>query len=303
MRQAPAPRVLLASCARLPVSDGDDDALPSALADLGVTASWAVWDDPHAGFDSADLVVLRCPWDYTWRLDEFLSWCESVPALANPVDVIRWNTHKTYLTELRKVGAPVVPTQVVAPGESVDWSSEAGLSGREVVVKPAVAAGSRGAQRFRAGEVAGAEHHLEALHRDGQSALVQPYQAAVDEEGETALVFFGGVYSHAFSKGPMLNRSSRMDGSGLFVAERVGVAEPTPALRNVAEDTLDAACELLGRTRSDLLYARVDLVRSESGAPLLLELELAEPSLGFRHADAAAPLRFASAVRSALARR
>ena len=76
--------------------------------------------------------------------------------------------------------------------------------------------------------------------------------------------------------------------------------EPDPALRRVAEDVMDAAAELLGLRRCDLLYARVDLVRRDDGAPLVLELEVTEPSLGFGHADPGAPLRFASAVRAAL---
>jgi hypothetical protein len=66
---------------------------------------------------------------------------------------------------------------------------------------------------------------------------------------------------------------------------------------------MDAAAALIGLRRDELLYSRVDLVPGVDGAPLLLELELVEPSLGFRQTDATAPLRFASAVRAALARR
>ena len=71
-------------------------------------------------------------------------------------------------------------------------------------------------------------------------------------------------------------------------------------LRRAAEDAMDAAAAVHGLRRADLLYARVDLVRRDDGAALVLELEVTEPSLGFGHADAAAPLRFASAVRAAL---
>jgi len=45
--------------------------------------------------------------------------------------------------------------------------------------------------------------------------------------------------------------------------------------RALAEATLDA----LSWPRETLLYARVDVVRGSDGVPLLLELELAEPSL------------------------
>jgi glutathione synthase/RimK-type ligase-like ATP-grasp enzyme len=168
------------------------------------------------------------------------------------------------------------------------------------VVKPAVGAGSKGAARFAAGETDAASAHLASLHETGRTALLQPYQSHVDTEGETAVVFFGGVYSHAFTRGAKL-RGSDVDGSGLFVSEELGRTEPEPAYRAIAEDALDAATSLLGILRAELLYARVDLVRGEDGKPVLLELELTEPSLGFRVADPGAPLRFASAVRQQLA--
>ncbi|HEY8371592.1 MAG TPA: hypothetical protein VIL00_02505 [Pseudonocardiaceae bacterium] len=294
------PRVLLATCADLPTSDGDDDALPPALRAVGVDAAFAPWDDPGAGFAEADLVVLRATWDYTDRLSEFLAWCETVPNLANPARVVRWNTDKSYLADLASAGLPVVPTEVVSPGaEPSSWPDD------EVVVKPAVGAGSRGARRFRPEQRAAAEEHLAALHADGRTALVQPYQPAVDTEGETALVYLGGVFSHAFNKGPMLAESTPanpVDGSGLFVTERLKPAEPDPAQRALAEDVLDEVCARFGlRHRAELLYARVDVVRGARG-PLLLELELTEPSLGFRQTDGNAPMRFASAVRALLAR-
>ncbi|WP_433262501.1 ATP-grasp domain-containing protein [Actinosynnema sp. CS-041913] len=282
-------KVLFATCASLPAGDGDDAALIDALAEVGAEASWSVWGSG----ETADLVVLRSTWDYTERLPEFLEWCASVPALANPAAVVPWNTDKTYLVELAGAGVPVVPTSVATPGFA-DWPAG------EFVVKPTVGAGSRGALRVAAGDFAGAAAHLAAL---GVPALVQPYQAAVDALGETALVFLGGQYSHAFTKGAMLTPDAEYDESGLYVVERLSGASPSGAQRRVAEDAMDAAAGLLGLRRADLLYARVDLVAGADGAPLVLELELVEPSLGFRQTDAAAPMRFASAVRAALAAR
>ncbi|WP_017975908.1 ATP-grasp domain-containing protein [Actinopolyspora halophila] len=296
----PNREVLLATSADRPETGVDEALLPDALAELGLRAEWAVWDESRS-WTEADLVVLRTTWDYTNRRDEFLKWCGSVPALANPVSVVRWNTDKRYLGELISAGLPVTPTEVVDPGEpagtaeSVDWPD------REFVVKPSVGAGSRGAVRFLPEQRAEAVQHLRALHEEGVAALVQPYQPAVDREGETAVVFFGGVYSHGFVKGPLLDPAG--DSGELGLAKGPFATEPAPELRRAAEDVLDATSALLGITRRELLYARVDLVRGADGAPMLLELELTEPRLGFSFADRAAPLRFASAVRSELARR
>lgn len=290
------PRVLLASCSALPESDGDDTLLPGVLAELGVDAAWAPWDRPDVGFESADLVVLRSTWDYSARHSEFLRWCESVPALANPAAVVRWNIDKAYLVELAESGVRTVPTQLLGPGHRPAWPDG------EFVLKPTVGAGSRGAARFGPADVDSAQEHLEGLHGGGVSALLQPYQETVDSEGETSLVFFGGVYSHSFVKGPMLAPVTALDSSGLFVGEKLRPVEADAVLRRAAEDVLDAACGLLRLRRGELLYARVDVVRG-GGEPLLLELELAEPSLGFRQAGGGAMLRFASAVRAALAAR
>ncbi|MGW5717963.1 ATP-grasp domain-containing protein [Amycolatopsis sp. NPDC003865] len=281
---------ILVGCAELPSGDGDDDAVVPALTSLGFSVSWAAWDS-SVDFSSADAVILRATWDYAERRAEFLSWCESVPSLINSADVVRWNTDKSYLAELLDAGLPVVPTSLVAPGEPARFPSS------DFVVKPSVGAGSRGAARFPAG--ADASAHLSSLHAEGHTALIQPYQSSVDTSGELALVYLGGIYSHAFSKSAMLG--STMDASGLYLSESLAPASPPADAVALAEDVLDAASALLGILRAELLYARVDLVRGTDGKPLLLELELTEPSLGFRQTDPAAPTRFASAVRQQLA--
>ncbi|KFZ78697.1 hypothetical protein ED92_30135 [Amycolatopsis sp. MJM2582] len=283
---------IFVACSTLPEGDGDEHAVPEALADLGFKTRWAAWDDTTVDFGAADIVVLRATWDYAERHDEFLSWTESVPALSNSAEVVRWNTDKSYLAELGDAGVAVVPTTLIAPDDKApSWPKG------EFVLKPAIGAGSRGAGRFTAGDAAAA--HLSGLQADGNTVLLQPYQSSVDSEGEIALVYFGGVYSHAFSKAAMLGRE--LDESGLYVTEKLAPVQPAAGFRALAEDALDATAALLGILRAELLYARVDLVAGPDGRPLLLELELVEPSLGFRQTDAAAAWRFASAVRQQLA--
>ncbi|MCP3803564.1 hypothetical protein NLX83_30260 [Allokutzneria sp. A3M-2-11 16] len=288
-----SPRVLLASCAELPESDGDDTPLPAVLAEVGIKAEWMPWD---AIREPANLVVLRSTWDYPLRRDEFLTWCDSIPALSNSADLVRWNTDKAYMADLAATGLPVVPTRLLPPGAELEPYDT------EIALKPAVGAGSQGAGRFLPEERERAVAHVAALHAQGRTVVLQPYQPAVDQEGETALVFFGGRYSHGFVKGPMLPRGE-VEMSTLFVDERLKPVIPDAARRVLAEDALDAACGVHGIERSELLYARVDVLTGTEGAPVLLELELAEPSLGFRQADPGALLRFASAVRAELARR
>ncbi|ASO19996.1 glutathione synthase/RimK-type ligase-like ATP-grasp enzyme [Actinoalloteichus hoggarensis] len=288
------PLVLLATCQELPGGYADDIELVAAFAEQGISASWAPWDDTDIDFAAADLVLLRSPWDYMRRLDEFLAWCDSLPRLANPASVVRWNTDKRYLVALAEAGVAVVPGSVVPPGERPAWPAT------EFVIKPTVGAGSVEVGRFTPDRRAEAAAHLAALHASGATALLQPYQASVDTEGETALVFFAGVFSHAFHKPAMLDGGPARARASLADAEVVRPARAGDAHRAVAESALGAAARLLRLRRQDLLYARVDLIADDTGSPLVLELELSEPLLGLRLTDASARRRLAAAVAARL---
>jgi hypothetical protein len=247
----------------------------------------------------ADLVIPRATWDYTERLDEFLAWTRRVRNLVNAPAVVAWNTDKRYLADLAAAGVPVVPSTFFAPGEDVRIPS------KEVVVKPAIGAGSVGAQRFADADLA--REHALALQADGHTALVQPYDPRI-ANGETALVFLGGRQSHAFTKGPLLpppGELAALDESGTYAEETLAPADPDFELWDVGHAALAAASARLRLDVSELLYARVDVIGGHDD-PRLLELELVEPSLGWRQLDETArdaqQREFALGVESALDR-
>ena len=76
----------------------------------------------------------------------------------------------------------------------------------------------------------------------------------------------------------------RLHASGAYVEESLTPADPDVELWELGYDVLDAAASHLGISRSELLYARVDLIGTQGDA-VLLELELIEPSLGWRQLD------------------
>jgi len=276
------PRIVLAGCPALPQGDGDDAGLIDELKTHGLHARWLSWDDP-ATLD-ADLVILRATWDYIDRLDEFLAWTGRVRNLLNAPNVVAWNSNKRYLADIAAAGVRTVPTRFVAPGEP------ATLFDGEVVVKPAIGAGSVGAHRFRDPDAA--RRHVARLQARGQTALVQPYDPRV-EDGETALVFFGGRQSHAFTKGPILppdGAAPEFDDSGTYAEETLTRADPDFELWDVGHAALAAAAAHLDMDVSEFLYARVDLLGGGADAAVL-ELELVEPSLGFRQLDVATRTR------------
>jgi hypothetical protein len=291
------PRIVLAGCPALPEGDGDDAQLIGALRKRGLHARWLSWDDPQT--PNADLVILRATWDYIDRLDEFLDWASRVRNLLNAPAVVAWNTDKRYLADLAEAGVPTVPSRFFAPGERVR------LPGGEVVVKPAVGAGSVGALRFTDADAA--REHATVLQDRGRTVLIQPYDARV-EDGETALVFLHGQQSHAFTKGPILpppGQRPAFDDSGTYAEESLTPAEPDFELWDVGYAALAAAAAHLDMEPPDLLYARVDVLGGP-GDVQLLELELVEPSLGWRQLDATTRSRqqreFALGVETALER-
>ena len=291
------PRIVLAGCPALPEGDGDDGELVAALHGHGLHARWLSWDDPETL--DADLVILRAAWDYIDRLDEFLDWTTRVRNLLNAPGVVAWNTDKRYLSDIAAAGVPTIPSRFFAPGERVR------LPRGEVVVKPAIGAGSVGAQRFT--DPKWAREHVSQLHSQGRTALVQPYDRRV-EGGETALVFLGGRQSHAFTKGPILpppGGEPVFDESGTYAEESLTPAEPDFELWDVGHAALAAAAARLDLDVGEFLCARVDVIGGPED-PRLLELELVEPSLGWRQLDETArglqQREFALAVESALDR-
>jgi hypothetical protein len=270
------PSIVLAGCPQLVSGDGDDDGLITALRTRGLHARWLSWDDPQT--ETADLVILRAAWDYAERREEFLAWTTRVRHLLNAPEVVAWNSDKHYLQDLADAGVPTIPSLFFRPGDTVR------LPAGEIVVKPAIGAGSIDTGRF--GDPAAARAHVAALHDSGRAALVQPYDARV-EQGETALVFLGGRQSHAFTKGPMLppeGEPPALHESGTYVEESLRPAEPDFEMWDVGVAALAAAARHLGVDTGEFLYARVDLIGGAAD-PLLLELEVIEPGLGWRQLD------------------
>jgi hypothetical protein len=289
-------RIAIATCAQLPSGFQEDD----LAADLDAT--WAIWDDADVAWDGFDVVLVRSVWDADRRRDEFVRWAHGVAAqtrLLNPAEVLEWNTDKRYLGELPEAGLPTVPTVFLVPGEPLHDDIVAGLGDpAEIVVKPAQSAGSRDTARFVAAQdLAGAVALTARIHADGKVVMVQPYLASVDRRGETALLYFGGAFSHAICKGQILQAGvapiTGDDHADPDITHRV----PSRAERKVGDAVI---AWLMRRFGGPLAYARVDLVDDGDGRPVVIELELTEPQLYLPWGDGATD-RLAGAVR-ALAR-
>lgn len=280
--------VALVSCLTLPEPDPDAAPLSAALAAAGIKSAVVPWDGPDTDWSRARLTVLRSSWNYPLHHDAFLAWAEATAAVSelwNPLPVVRWNSHKSYLLELERLGVAVTPTALLPRGSTASLEAVLGERGwTEVVIKPAVSAASYRTLRVASGDPEPGEQHLRGLLAD-RDVLIQQYLPSVEDYGERALVWIDGELTHAVRK------SQRFDGEDESVSAAVPI---TPDEAALARRAVEAVPE-------PILYARVDVAPGPEGRPVVMELELIEPSLFFPQSPAALD-RFVAGIRDRLGR-
>lgn len=235
---------------------------------LGKAVRFQPWTAPLPAGDGMVLPLLA--WGYQSRGSDWSAaldtWEAAGLPVANPVQLMRWNTDKRYLFDLAAKGVPVIPTVFTPTLSDADIDAARARFGETVIVKPPVSGGADGTYRLAPGD---------PLPDDvaGRPMLIQPMMNAIATEGEYSLFYFGGAFSHAILKIPS---------AGDFrVQEQFGgreiTIEASAEAHAVAEQALRAA-------PGEALYARIDMVRGADGALRLMELELIEPALFLSHA-------------------
>lgn len=290
----------VASCLTLPEPDPDAEPLAAALAAAGVPAAVLGWEDPSVDWTAPIPTVIRATWNYSLAPVEFEAWLRKVDAAAmlwNPLPVVLGNLHKRYLLELPRRGVAAVPTRLVERGEQVTLAECARDFGCErLVVKPAIGAGSIDTEQFvhgppgRADQADQEERFAALVAKISQRSevLVQPFVDSVRDYGERSMVWFDGEVSHAIRKTPRFSGDAeRVDGPLPIAEDEAALAQA--ALAPVREAYGDA-----------LLYGRVDMARDAAGKPMVMEIELIEPSLFFAKRPGSAD-RFAAALKRRLA--
>ncbi|MFI5932208.1 RimK family alpha-L-glutamate ligase [Actinoplanes sp. NPDC051494] len=283
--------------------DQDTGPLADALRAVGLTVDAPVWHDPAVDWAGYDLVVIRTPWDYSERYPEFLAWLDRAAGLTrvlNAPELIRWNIDKRYLDDFQALGVPVVPTVFCVTADEVR-AAVAGFATGRVVLKPSVSAGSRDTGLFEPGDPRALDLAGRIL-ADGKTVMVQPAAERVIEDGENALFFFNGEYSHAFHKGPILVPGGGYVG-GSYTSD-ISRVEPHAdeivlGARVLAAVRTIAAAKGLGADAGLPLYARVDIAAGLP--PEVIEVEIFEPAYFVDVVPEAVPA-FVRAVQERLAR-
>jgi hypothetical protein len=94
-----------------------------------------------------------------------------------------------------------MPTRWLNPEEA--WAAP--VTGTWVI-KPAVSIASLDAGRYHIDDPDQRQlalEHVRRLQAAGRVVMVQPYLSGIDDDGETALVYLRGMFSHAVGKGPV----------------------------------------------------------------------------------------------------
>ncbi|MCI0451886.1 MAG: hypothetical protein L0Z51_05765 [Candidatus Latescibacteria bacterium] len=280
------PRVALITCEKFSGLYEDDLLLVSALDEIGVSGIPAVWSRTDIDWSSFDALVMRSPWDYFERADEFRVWLDARIAsgvrMLNAPEILDWNFDKSYLQDLVRKGVELVPTVCVARGEKADVAALARARGwDDIVVKPTIGGGGYRVHRFRLDEFPRYSGEIARTLAD-RGLLVQPFLPEISN-GELSLLFFDGVYSHAALKRPKA-------GEFRVQFQYGGTNEDVEVSKTLVAQAHQCikACPALP------VYARVDGVVKD-GRFLLMELEVFEPLMFLsRHPEA--PGRFARAI-------
>jgi glutathione synthase/RimK-type ligase-like ATP-grasp enzyme len=265
--------------------DPDGQILLDALALADLDGSMCVWNDASVEWSGFDLTVIRSTWDYTDDLPGYLAWARGIARLLNPYPIIEYSTDKHYLGDLARRSHRIVPTTFCDVGQ------EPVFPDGPFVVKPTVGRGAIGAEKYAPGDDERAVAHVRLLHASGCDVMIQPYISSIDHDGERALVFIDGKFSHAMTKAAMLNTPAEVRDAA-FRRRQMSVAKAEPDAVAFGEAVMDE------ETFRGILYGRVDLVMTSEGWAIM-ELELVEPSL-FLAYDDRAPRRLAEAIRARL---
>ena len=263
--------------------------LQRALDLAGIAAQptpWTAHVDDASGLRGFARVLPLLAWgyhfDHTRWLRACATWQREGIAMANPASVLAWNSDKRYLSGLaaRGVAIPITTFTDQLRQDDIEQMFDA-TGADELIVKPAISGGAWKTVRVRRGDV------IDPI--DGTTMLVQPYLPTIETEGETSLLYFGGVLSHVVNKRPVPGEFRVQEEFGGMY--RVIEEPPTGAIA-LAEQVLAAI-------DAPLLYARIDMVPDAEGRWLLMEAELIEPDF-YLGSDPAQGAGFARALRESL---
>lgn len=250
-----------------------DRKLIPILTTFSINVSFEVWNNKETVWSQYDYLLFRSTWDYYLDIRSFEQWLDTIEKAGirtiNPIQTIRWNSHKFYLSELRDKGVLLIPSVFVRNADKVKINNAIPDDWSRFVIKPAISAGSYLTKVFNRTEKESRDidEYWELLKvRD---VIIQEYFEEVENDGEYSFIFFNGNFSHAVQKIPSSN-DFRVQSQ--FGGKYQKISPP--------DELIQEAEKILTKVSHPWMYARVDgIIRNECFH--LMELELIEPDLYF----------------------
>ncbi|MCH7415212.1 glutathione synthetase [Belliella sp. R4-6] len=250
----------------------EDELLKEILDQLNLVYTFEIWSDQTVDWEQYDILLLKSPWDYFDRFDEFQKWCSKVATqkipLINNIDIVLWNADKHYLKEIEAAGYSIVQTYFLEKGNSLMGFEEFFdlFHTDNLIIKPTISGGAKNTFHVNKENWREIVFVVEDLLKI-ESFMVQPFIGEVVNVGEYSYIFFNGKFSHAVLKSAK-SGDFRVQH---FFGGQISTIQPS-------EDQLGYLQNLVNDFAKGTLYARVDGVW-RGGEFLLMELELIEPYL------------------------
>ena len=261
----------------------EDNLVKEALEKQGLSVWRTNWDNPNFDWALTKSVLFRTTWDYFDRFPEFSEWLDGISKktkLINPMEMIRWNLDKHYLSDLQKNGIPVVPTYFIEAGEKRTLAECVRDSGwNKIILKPAISGAARHTYKLTAETTDPYETVFRELIKD-EAMLIQPFMENILTKGEVAHMVMGGKYTHSVLKIAKKGDFRVQDDFGGTVHDYQPNDTEIEFIENVMKNVSPTPA-----------YGRVDVIWDNLDQLVVSELELIEPELWFRkNHDAATEL-------------
>lgn len=262
--------IVIATCNEYPQIFLGLKLIVDALIDKGEEVRCIPWQEEDVSvFCQAKYVLPLCTWDYAKTPEAFKDWLMKVKngggKLLNSPDIILQNMNKTYLLELANKGVNVTPSCFLKrPSLEKVESIKSSHNWGDLVLKPVYGQSGNLVTRY-----SNTLTNQDELFKSDDGILVQPFIPEIKSNGELAICFINGIYSHSVC---------RMPASDDWRANTKYKVSVKPI--DLDESLIEQAHLCLSHFEEIPLYARVDGVIVD-GNFTLCELELIEPALFF----------------------
>jgi hypothetical protein len=260
----------------------EDTLVKEALEKQGLNVWRTNWDNPSFDWGTTRSILFRTTWDYFDRFPEFSKWLDTVAnrtKLINPMEMIRWNMDKHYLSDLRRNGVPIVPTYFIEAGDKrtlAECLRDSGWS--SVILKPAISGAARHTYKLNSETTDALESIFSQLIKN-EAMLIQPFMESILTKGEVAHMVMGGKHTHSVLKIAKAGDFRVQDDFGGTVHEYRPNSTEIEFIESVMKNVDPTPA-----------YGRVDVIWDNEDKLVVSELELIEPELWFRKNHDAANL-------------